>query len=69
MVARFSKFYGKIWVGFCLNIEKRFFQLIHTNPGYLFQLKYFYGIFFFFWIETLTVTKNRSCHFKFAVTT
>ena len=48
MVARFSKFYGKIWVGFCLNIEKRFFQLIHTNPGYLFQLKYFYGIFFFF---------------------
>ena len=25
MVAPFSKFYGKIWAGFCLNTEKRFF--------------------------------------------
>ena len=25
MVAPFNKFYGKIWVGFCLNTEKRFF--------------------------------------------
>ena len=25
MVAPSSKFYGKIWVGFCLNTEKRFF--------------------------------------------
>ena len=25
MVASFSNFYGKIWVGFCLNIRKRFF--------------------------------------------
>ena len=25
MVAPFSKFYNKIWVGFCLNTEKRFF--------------------------------------------
>ena len=24
MAAPFSKFYGKIWIGFCLNIEKRF---------------------------------------------
>ena len=25
MVAPFSKFYGKIWVSFCLNTGKRFF--------------------------------------------
>ena len=25
MVAPFSKFYNKIWVGFCLNTGKRFF--------------------------------------------
>ena len=25
MVASFSKFYGKIWVSFCVNTEKRFF--------------------------------------------
>ena len=25
MVASFSSFYGKTWVGFCLNIRKRFF--------------------------------------------
>ena len=25
MVAPFSKFYGKIWVDFCLNTGKRFF--------------------------------------------
>ena len=24
MVTSFSKFYGEIWVGFCLNIRKRF---------------------------------------------
>ena len=24
MVPSFSKFYGKTWVGFCLNIRKRF---------------------------------------------
>ena len=26
MVAPFSKFHGKIWVGFCLNTGKRFFR-------------------------------------------
>ena len=26
MVAPFSKFYGKIWVGFCFNTGKRFFS-------------------------------------------
>ena len=26
MVAPFSRFYGKIWVGLCLNTEKRFFS-------------------------------------------
>ena len=28
MVAPFSKFYGKIWVGFCLNNEKCFFSKV-----------------------------------------
>ena len=46
MVAPFSKFYGKVWVGFCLNIEKRFFLevsfqnqhfLLFVNAGVLFD--------------------------------
>ena len=32
MVAPFSKFYGKLWVGFCLNTGKRFFlEVFKTN--------------------------------------
>ena len=26
MAATFNKFYGKMWDGFCLNTEKRFFR-------------------------------------------
>ena len=33
MVAPFSKFYGKIWVGFCLNTGKRFFRGFHFKAN------------------------------------
>ena len=39
MVAPFSKVYGKIWVGFCLNTGKRFFLkfiLMSTESVYVF---------------------------------
>ena len=32
MIAPFRKFYGKTWVGFCLNIGKHFSQRFHLQP-------------------------------------
>ena len=48
MVASFSNFYGKIWVGFCLNIRKRFsleFSLKNQQKEYRFFEKAVLGIF------------------------
>ena len=35
MAALFSKFYGKVWVGFCFNTGKRFLSEVSTERTYV----------------------------------
>ena len=74
MVAPFSKFYGKVWVGFCLNTGKRFFlcemwNIFNTLPlkQNFWKTKIFFKKLKYHFLVEGTKIENTSFPYKTAI--